>query len=58
MFQIKVAYEDYYVLGCNAMSSSKNVVTFQGNLLILSCVYVYVLKPNNKIKKVIYVDEI
>jgi hypothetical protein len=62
MFQIKVVYEDYYLLGCNAMSSSKNVVTFQGNLLNLSrvcvCVCVYFLKPNNKIKKVIYIDKI
>jgi len=42
MFQIKVVYEDYYLLGCNAMSSSKNVVTFQGNLLNLSRVCVCV----------------
>jgi len=38
MFQIKVVYEDYYLLGCNAVSSSKNVVTFQGNLFNLPCV--------------------
>jgi len=44
------------VLLCHLVN---NVVTFQGNLLNLSyvCVCVF-LKTNNKIKKVIYVDEI
>ena len=50
MFQIKVVYEDYYLLGCNAMSSSKNVVTFQGNLLNLShvCVCFETKQQNQK----------